>query len=103
MPNWSICADIGSFKKPVFCVNIISKHTVTNEAPPQDIDLAVFRLQKDIAPIPIDMFLIMNFVESFISSNFLSFIVCLLLSLSLYYRTELFQTEKAFVVRPFKA
>ena len=52
MPNWSRCADIGSFKKPVFCVNIISKHTVTNEAPPQDIDFAVFRLQKDIAPIP---------------------------------------------------
>ena len=52
MPNWSICADIGSFKKPVFCVNIISKWIVTNDAPPQDIDLAVFMLQKDIAPIP---------------------------------------------------
>ena len=51
MPNWSRCADIGSFKKPVFCVNIISKWIVTNDEPPQDIDLAVFLLQKDIAPI----------------------------------------------------
>ena len=53
MPNWSRCVDIGSFKKLVFCVNIISKWIVTNDEPPQDINLAVFLLQKDIAPITI--------------------------------------------------
>ena len=52
MPNRSRCADIGLFKKPVFCVNIISKWVVTNDGPPQDIDLAVFLLQKDISPFP---------------------------------------------------